>query len=126
MKKGYFSHQLCYNGILLNKHILYIENRKIVSALPFQREISLTTFCEGILIATKEGFCEKLKAFEKTLEIQLQENKLLSAGNAIVFNPLYNDYIAREGDNCELYSLISINWMTYRLSQDKLDIIRIL
>ena len=55
MKKGFFSHQLCYRRSLLNKHILYLTfDNKVDNILPFQREVSLTTFCEGVLFVVSQ------------------------------------------------------------------------
>ena len=61
MKKGYFSHQICYKSLLLNKHILYLssDDNTILSILPFQQEVSLTIFCEGVLFVVIPEFEEK-------------------------------------------------------------------
>lgn len=116
MKRGYFSHRLCFQKRLLDKHILYLSGEnKILGVQPFQQEISLTTFCEGILFAAACGFEEKEQLFVETLQSQLDGNPALTVGNALLENPVYARYPAVEGDECCLYALTSIDWLTGRL-----------
>ena len=128
MKKGYFSHQICYKGLLLNKHILYLssDDNTILSILPFQQEVSLTTFCEGVLFVVIPEFEEKEQIFIDILKKQLDTNLKLTVGNAILNNPIYIDYTASEGKKCLLYSVTSVNWSTERPSQPgNIEIIKI-
>ena len=90
MKKGFFSHQLCYRRSLLNKHILYLTfDNKVDNILPFQREVSLTTFCEGVLFVVSPGFEQEKEEFCRILREQLSGNPLLTVGEAIIHNPVY-------------------------------------
>lgn len=117
MKKGYFSHRLCFGDRLLDKHILYLsaDDCTILDVQPFQQEISLTTFCEGILFPVSAGFEEKERQFVDTLQRQLEADASLSVSHALLANPVYTCYKAGKGERCSLYALISIDWLTGRL-----------
>ncbi|MCH5328820.1 MAG: hypothetical protein J1E02_07345 [Coprobacter sp.] len=117
MKKGYFSHRLCFGDRLLDKHILYLsaDGRTILDVLPFQREISLTTFCEGILFPVSAGFEAKEQQFVDTLQQQLEADTTLPVADALLANPVYTCYKAEKGEECRLYALTSIDWLTGRL-----------
>lgn len=120
MKKGYFSHQLCCGRSLLNKHILYLTlDNKIDSILPFQREISLTTFCEGLLIAVSPAFAAQEQTFIELLTRQLEDNALISVGEAILHNPIYRKCCINDEEPCRLYAITAIDWQTERLRPDK-------
>ena len=87
MKKGFFSHQLCYRRSLLNKHILYLtEDNRVDHILPFQREVSLTTFCEGVLFVVSPDFESEKEEFCRIMREQLEANRLLTVGEAIIQN----------------------------------------
>ncbi len=120
MKKGFFSHMLCCGRSLLNKHILYLTmDHKIDSILPFQREVSLTTFCEGILMVVSTDFISQEKLFIETLLQQLENNKLLSVGEAILHNNIYRQCCITDDTPCCLYTISYINWQTGRLRTDR-------
>lgn len=120
MKKGFFSHQLCCGRSLLNKHILYLTmDNKIDSILPFQREISLTTFCEGLLFAVSPAFVAQEQAFIECLNRQLEENSLISVGEAILHNPIYRNCCINDEEPCLLYAITTIDWQTGRLHPNK-------
>lgn len=127
MKKGFFSHQLCYRRSLLNKHILYLtEENKVDRVLPFQREVSLTTFCEGVLFVVSPSFeCER-EEFCRTMHEQLVANPLLTVGEAIIHNPVYLRNMADDIAPCSLYTITSINWATARLRDDELTLVNVL
>lgn len=127
MKKGFFSHQLCYRRSLLNKHILYltIDNR-VDNILPFQREVSLTTFCEGVLFVVSLDFESEKDEFCRTIREQLEANRLLTVGEAIIQNPVYLHHMADDVHPCSLYTITSINWATARLRDDRLDLVKVL
>ena len=113
MKKGFFSHQLCYRRSLLNKHILYLTfDNKVDNILPFQREVSLTTFCEGVLFVVSPGFEQEKEEFCRILREQLSGNPLLTVGEAIIHNPVYLRNMADDIAPCSLYTVTSINWAT--------------
>ena len=117
MKKGFFSHQLCYRRSLLNKHILYLTfDNKVDNILPFQREVSLTTFCEGVLFVVSPGFEQE----------KLSGNPLLTVGEAIIHNPVYLRNMADDIAPCSLYTVTSINWATARLRDDELTLVKVL
>ena len=121
MKKGFFSHQLCYRRSLLNKHILYLTfDNKVDNILPFQREVSLTTFCEGVLFVVSPGFEQEKEEFCRILREQLSGNPLLTVGEAIIHNPVYLRNMADDIAPCSLYTVTSINWATARLRDDEL------
>lgn len=127
MKKGFFSHQLCYRRSLLNKHILYLSaDDKVESIMPFQREVSLTTFCEGVLFVVAPGFETEKEEFCRTIREQLDGNRLLTVGEAIIKNPVYLRHMADDAHPCSLYTITSINWATARLRDDRLDLVKVL
>lgn len=127
MKKGFFSHQLCYRRSLLNKHILYLSaDDKVDSIMPFQREVSLTTFCEGVLLVVAPGFESEKEAFCRTMRKQMDENRLLSVGEAVIQNPVYLRHMADDSQPCSLYTITSVNWATARLRDDCLDLVKVL
>lgn len=127
MKKGFFSHQLCYRRSLLNKHILYLtEENRVDHILPFQREVSLTTFCEGVLFVVAPGFESEKEEFCRTLREQLARNSLLTVGEAIIQNPVYLRHMADDVMPCSLYTITSINWATARLRDDLLDLVKVI
>lgn len=127
MKKGFFSHQLCYRRSLLNKHILYLTQDNLVdNILPFQREVSLTTFCEGVLFVVSPGFESEKEEFCHTIREQLDKNHLLTVGEAIIQNPVYLRHMADDLHPCSLYTITSINWATARLRDDHLDLVKVL
>ena len=106
MKKGFFSHQLCYRRSLLNKHILYLTfDNKVDNILPFQREVSLTTFCEGVLFVVSPGFEQEKEEFCRILREQLSGNPLLTVGEAIIHNPVYLRNMADDIAPCSLYTV---------------------
>lgn len=127
MKKGFFSHQLCYRRSLLNKHILYLtQNNQVDNILPFQREVSLTTFCEGVLFVVSPDFESEKEEFCRTMREQLASNHLLTVGEAIIQNPVYLRHMADDTSPCSLYTVTSINWATARLRDDHLDLVKVL
>lgn len=127
MKKGFFSHQLCYRRSLLNKHILYLtEENKVDRVLPFQREVSLTTFCEGVLFVVSPSFEREREEFCRTMHEQLAANPLLTVGEAIIHNPVYLRNMADDIAPCSLYTITSINWATARLRDDELTLVNVL
>lgn len=127
MKKGFFSHQLCYRRSLLNKHILYLtEENKVDRVLPFQREVSLTTFCEGVLFVVSLSFEREREEFCRTMREQLAANTLLTVGEAIIHNPVYLRNMADDIAPCSLYTITSINWATARLRDDELTLVKVL
>lgn len=127
MKKGFFSHQLCYRRSLLNKHILYLtEENKVDRVLPFQREVSLTTFCEGVLFVVSPSFEREREEFCRTMREQLAANLLLTVGEAIIHNPVYLRNMADDIAPCSLYTITSINWATARLRDDELTLVNVL
>ncbi|HIZ26112.1 hypothetical protein [Barnesiella sp. An55] len=127
MKKGFFSHQLCYRRSLLNKHILYLTQENLVdNILPFQREVSLTTFCEGVLFVVSPSFESEKEEFCRTIREQLDKNHLLTVGEAIIQNPVYLRHMADDTAPCSLYTITSINWATARLRDDRLDLVKVL
>ena len=127
MKKGFFSHQLCYRRSLLNKHILYLTfDNKVDNILPFQREVSLTTFCEGVLFVVSPGFEQEKEEFCRILREQLSGNPLLTVGEAIIHNPVYLRNMADDIAPCSLYTVTSINWATARLRDDELTLVKVL
>ncbi len=118
MKKGFFSHQLCYRRSLLNKHILYLTfDNKVDNILPFQREVSLTTFCEGVLFVVSPGFEQEKEEFCRILREQLSGNPLLT---------VYLRNMADDIAPCSLYTVTSINWATARLRDDELTLVKVL
>ncbi len=126
MKKGFFSHQLCYRRSLLNKHILYLtEENKVDHILPFQREVSLTTFCEGILFVVSPRFELEKEEFCRTIQKQLSENCLLTVGEAIIQNPVYLRNMADDVAPCALYTITTINWATARLRDDEVVLVKV-
>ena len=126
MKKGFFSHQLCYRRSLLNKHILYLTfDNKVDNILPFQREVSLTTFCEGVLFVVSPGFEQEKEEFCRILREQLSGNPLLTVGEAIIHNPVYLRNMADDIAPCSLYTVTSINWATARLRDDELTLVKV-
>ena len=127
MKKGFFSHQLCYRRSLLNKHILYLtEDNRVDHILPFQREVSLTTFCERVLFVVAPTFETEKDEFCHTLSEQLSKNCLLTVGEAIIRNPVYLRHMADDVEPCNLYTITSINWATARLRDDRLDLVKVI
>lgn len=127
MKKGFFSHQLCYRRSLLNKHILYLtEDNRVDHILPFQREVSLTTFCEGVLFVVSPDFELEKEEFCRIMREQLEANRLLTVGEAIIQNPVYLRHMADDVHPCSLYTITSINWATARLRDDRLDLVKVL
>ena len=110
MKKGFFSHQLCYRRSLLNKHILYLtEDNRVDHILPFQREVSLTTFCEGVLFVVSPDFESEKDEFCRIMREQL-----------------YLRHMADDVQPCSLYTITSISWATARLRDDRLDLVKVI
>lgn len=127
MKKGFFSHQLCYRRSLLNKHILYLtEDNRVDHILPFQREVSLTTFCEGVLFVVSPDFESEKEEFCRIMREQLEVNRLLTVGEAIIQNPVYLRHMADDVQTCSLYTITSISWATARLRDDRLDLVKVI
>ncbi len=126
MKKGFFSHQLCYRNMLLNKHVIYMSlDNHFDSVFPFQREISLTTFCEGILfVVDSNKFAQREGEFVQELKFQMENNQELTIGNAILGNTVYQESYPSEGSICSLYS-IPTDWFTYRTEEGDYSIMRI-
>lgn len=116
MKKGFFSHQLCYKDKLLNKHVIYMSlDNRFDSVFSFQREVSLTTFCEGVLfVVDAASFCGNEALFIEQLQQELDNNISLEIGEAILINPLFKQAAVQENATCALYAIPSINWSTLR------------
>ena len=127
MKKGFFSHQLCYRRSLLNKHILYLtEENKVDRVLPFQREVSLATFCEGVLFVVAPSFEREREEYCRTMHEHLASNPFLTVGEAIIHTPVYLRNMADDIAPCSLYTITSINWATARLRDDELTLVKVL
>ena len=94
--------------------------------LPFQREVSLTTFCEGVLFVVSPGFEQEKEEFCRILREQLSGNPLLTVGEAIIHNPVYLRNMADDIAPCSLYTVTSINWATARLRDDELTLVKVL
>lgn len=116
MKKGFFSHQLCYRDSLLSKHVIYMSLDNCFDAVfPFQREVSLTTFCEGVLFVVDAiQFCGKEALFIEQLQAALDSDEALKIGDAIVSNPLFQASVVQDNQRCALYAIPAINWSTLR------------
>ncbi len=118
MKRGFFSHQLCCGRSLLNKHILYLTmDYRLDSILPFQREVSLTTFCEGLLLAVSPAFDELKDKFISSLAQELQNNSSITVGEAVLRNSIYRKCCISDDEECRLYAITSIDWHTGRLRE---------
>ena len=116
MKRGFFSHQLCCGRSLLNKHILYLTmDYRIDSLLPFQREVSLTTFCEGLLIVVSPMFDKLKDKFISSLLQDLQKDSTITIGEAVLHNSIYRKCCINDDEECRLYAITSIDWQTGRL-----------
>ncbi len=126
MKKGFFSHQLCYGHLLLCKHIIYLTNNHCaVGVEPFRHEVSMTQFCEGILLAVAPGFIAYEADFCQKLRQQLFTNSSLTVGEAILQNHLYATYAVADGEPCMLYAITSVDWSTHRLKDDEVKLTRV-
>ncbi len=126
MKRGVLSHQLCCGDSRFNKHILYltIDNR-LDSIVPFRQEVSMTVFCEGVLLAVAPDFVAHEADFCQTLHHQLFESEMLTIGEAVLQNNLYRQYAVVEGDPCLLYTITSVDWSTGRLNSDEVKLVKI-
>lgn len=127
MKKGYFAHQLCCGRSLLNKHILYLSaDKQIETILPFQREVSLTTFCEGLLLVVATTFARHRDEFVAELTRQLQAAPDLTVGEAVLHNSVYRRNSVSDDEECSLYAITSIDWQTCRLrNEDNITLMEI-
>lgn len=95
------------------------------AVFPFHREVSLTTFCEGVLFVVDAAlFCAEEELFITQLQEALAENVNLTIGDAIINNPLFRASAVQENETCALYAIPSINWATLRHKGD-LSICRI-
>ena len=118
MKRGFFSHQLCCGRSLLNKHILYLTmDYRLDPIPPFQREVSLTTFCEGLLLAVSPAFDELKEQFTSSLSQELQKNTSMTVGEAVLHNSIYRKCCVNDDEECRLYAITSIDWHTGRLRE---------
>ncbi len=126
MKEGFFSHRLCYRHSLYNKHIIYFDSDHRVDAIePFRQEVSMTYFCEGILVAVVSDFASNEEAFCCELRRQLFESPSLTIGEAILQNKCYGQYIADDTVPCALYAISSVDWSTERLKGNEVKLLRV-
>ncbi len=127
MRKGFLSHQLCFCQSVFNKHIIYLTDDNRVDCLsPFRGEMSMTLFCEGILLAVMPDFAREESEFIRILTAQLDGDASLSVGEAVVSNIVYRKYMAENNKPCSLYTITTVNWSTARLKDNVVNLRAIL
>ena len=126
MKKGFFSHQVCFEEKLLDKYIVYLTmDDCFQSVQPFRCEVSLTTFSEGVLFVVSPDFSAAENDFRRQLTDYMEAHPAVSVGEAILATPAYRSCRVTEGGKCRLYTVMT-DWSTGRLRDGKLTLSNVL
>ncbi len=127
MKKGFLSHQLCCGRTLHSKYVLFLtSDNRFDSVVPFQQEVPMTVFCEGLLLVVSPAFDKFSVSFTDTLSKQLENDKDLTVGDAVISNPVYLSCMVTEEEYCSVYSIMPVDWSTCRLCDNKIILVKIL